>query len=258
MFFKLKEIYQYRQMLRSLILTDLRTRYKGSFLGFLWTFVNPLLTLLVYTVIFSTIMRVNIPHYSMFMFVGLLPWIFFATSLQNSAGVVVRQAGLVKKIYFPRIVLPISTVGAALVNYLLSLAIMVPALYVSGLSLGGAVVYFAVVLLVQFLLTLGLSIFVSALNVFLRDVEHVLGILLMVWFYLTPIIYLPDMIPDQHRFWFDLNPMKPLIESYQKIFYYGTAPDLEALLRVGLVGVIVLTASAFLFDRLQRRFAEEI
>ncbi|UOF91485.1 ABC transporter permease [Fodinisporobacter ferrooxydans] len=258
MFYKFKEIYQYRQMLRSLILTDLRTRYKGSFLGFLWTFINPLLTLIVYTVIFSTIMRVNIAHYSMFMFVGLLPWIYFSTGLQNSAGSIIRQSNLVKKIYFPRIILPLATVGAALINYLLSLLIMIPALYTSGIFLKWIVIYFLLILLVETILTVSLSILISALNVYFRDLEHILGILLMVWFYFTPIIYVDKMIPEKYKMWFALNPLKPIIESYQNIFLYGVPPQLSSLTKIGLLSVIILIISILIFEKLQKWFAEEI
>lgn len=258
MFGNIKEIYQYRQMLKSLILTDLRTRYKGSFLGFLWTFINPLLMLLVYTIIFSTIMRINIPHYAMFMFVGLLPWIFFSSSIQNSAGIVIRQGGLVKKIYFPRLVLPLSTVGAALINYLLSLLIMIPALYITDMSLSWPALYFPLILLVQTILALGFSILVSSLNVFFRDLEHMLGILLMLMFYLTPVIYPVNMIPQEYRNWFELNPMKSITEAYQRIFYYGNSPDLVSLLNVAGIAVGVLMLSIVVFQQQQKRFAEEI
>lgn len=254
----IKEIYNYHQMLNSLILTDLRTRYKGSVLGFLWTFINPLLMLLVYTVVFSTIMRINLPHYAMFMFVGLLPWIYFSTSIQNSAGVIIRQGSLVKKIYFPRLVLPLSTVGAALINYLLSLTIMIPALYLSDIPFTFSILYFPLILFVQTIITLGLSILVSSLNVFYRDLEHMLGILLMVLFYLTPVIYPENMIPEKYILGFELNPMKPIIEAYQSVFYYGNAPDLNSLMNVGIIGVGLFMLSVVVFQRQQKRFAEEI
>lgn len=258
MILKIKELFHYRQMLKSLVLTDLRTRYKGSFLGFLWTFVNPLLLLIVYTMVFSTVMRINIDNYAMFVFVGLLPWIFFSTSIQSSAGIVVRQSGLVKKIYFPRIILPLSSVGAALINYLLSLLIMIPALYFLNIPFSWNLLYFPMILLIQLVITTGLSIIVASLNVFFRDLEHILSALLMVWFYFTPILYLDTMIPKEYRMYFDMNPIKPIIDAYQKIFFYQKAPDFADLLQGGLVGLIILVIGVWLYEVQQRKFAEEL
>lgn len=258
MFLKFKEVYQYRQMLKSLIMTDLRTRYKGSFLGFLWTFVNPLLSLAVYTVVFSTIMRIDLENYSIYLFVGILPWIYFSTSVQNGAGVVIRQNGLVKKVYFPRILLPLSTVGAALMNYLFSLLIMIPAVYYFGYDLQTSVAYFPLVLLIQTIFTLGLTIFVACLNVYFRDLEHIIGILMMAWFYFTPIVYPAKMVPEQYLNFFSLNPLMTIVESYQQIFYYRLAPDMNALTVVGALGLVILAISLIVYEKLQRGFAEEL
>ncbi|MDK8181677.1 ABC transporter permease [Paenibacillus sp. UMB4589-SE434] len=254
----LRQLYAYRQMLYSLVLTDLRTRYKGSLLGFLWTFLNPLLMLVVYSVIFSTIMRINIENYPMFLFIGLLSWNFFSNSIIASAGVVIRQGNLVKKIYFPRIILPLSVVGAGLVNFLLSIVILVPALYLFGLPLSVNAIYFLLILVIQTIFTIGLSFIVSSLNVYFRDLEHILTILLMVWFYLTPVLYTADMVPVQFKYLFELNPMNPIITAYHNIFYDHITPDFLSLAIIFIIGIIMLISGSLLFQRLQKKFAEEL
>jgi lipopolysaccharide transport system permease protein len=255
---KLNELLQYRQMLKSLVSSDLRTRYKGSVLGFLWTFINPLLLLLVYTVVFSTIMRINIDHYTVFLFIGLLPWIYFQTSVQNSSNVIVRNANLIKKIYFPREVLPISVVLGGLANYLFGLIILIPALYIAGLSLTWNVIYFPFILLIQTVLILSVALIVSSLTVYFRDLEHILSIIIMAWFYLTPVIYPTTFIPLDYQKYFHLNPLKPIIEAYQSIFYYQVPPDIKALMGIFIYSIVFLIFSAFIFEKLNKRFAEEV
>lgn len=252
------ELIQYRQMIKSLVLSDLRTRYKGSVLGFLWTFLNPLLMLAVYTVVFSTIMRFNMDHYTVYMFIGLLPWMNFSSSILSSTTVIIRNSNLVKKIYFPLEVLPLSTVFGGLINYLFGLIIMLAAIYISGMTLTGYVLYFPIILFLQFIFTFGLTLLFSSLNVFFRDLEHILGALVMAWFYFTPIIYPSTMIPEKYRFIFNINPMKPIIDSLQDIFYYQRNPEIMSLLLAFAYSTLLLICSWFIFRKLSKRFAEEV
>lgn len=254
----IKELYRYREMLKSLVRKDLRTRYKGSALGFLWTFVNPLLQLVVYTIVFSTVMRINIDKFYMFLFVGLIPWIFFANSLQVSAGAILSNKNLVKKIYFPREILPLSVVTSGLMNLLFSFIIVFVALIISKIGIAKAIVYLPIVIMVEYVFTLGLSFLVSALNVYFRDLEHILGILIMGWFYFTPLIFPVEMIPNEYLKYFFLNPMTPIIVSFKDILYYGKAPDLT-MLGISLLMSLLLTIFSFnVFKVLQKNFAEEI
>jgi len=255
---QIKDIYQYREMLKNMVRKDLRTRYKGSVLGFLWTFVNPLLQLVVYTVIFSNIMRMNIDKFYMFLFVALLPWIFFSTSLQVSTTSIIANKELVKKIYFPRIILPLSVVSANLMNFIFAFAILIPALIISGIGISKAIVWLPLVLLVEFELALGFSVLFAGLNVYFRDLEHLLGIVLMAWFYFTPVVYPVEMIPENLAPVFKVNPMLHIISAYRDVLYHGKAPDLYALGIVFAAGFILLAISTVIFNRLQRNFAEEI
>lgn len=254
----IKEIYRYREMLKNLVKKDLRTRYKGSVLGFLWTFVNPLLQLIVYTVIFSTIMRINIDKFYMFLFVALLPWIFFSTSVQVSAGTIIANKDLVKKIYFPRVILPLSVVTSGLMNLLFGFIIVFISLIVSKIGITIAIIYLPIVIIIEYVITLAFSLLVSALNVYFRDLEHILGIAMMAWFYFTPIIFPVEMIPKEYLKYFFLNPMTPIIVSFRDILYYGRTPDFM-MLGISLVtGLLMIIFSYNVFKILQKNFAEEI
>lgn len=254
----IKELYKYREMLKNLVKKDLKTRYKGSILGFLWTFVNPLLQLVVYTVIFSTIMRMNIDKYPMFLFVGLLPWIFFSTSIQVGAGSIVGNKDLIKKVYFPREVIPISVATSGLMNLIFGFIILFPALILFKIELNFTLIYLPFIIIVEYIFTLAFSILFSAVNVYFRDLEHILGIIIMAWFYFTPIIFPIEMIPQKYLKLLFLNPMTPIIIDFRNILYSGKAPDLLILGTSFIASVLFLIFSYSVFKVLQKNFAEEI
>lgn len=255
-----REIYRYREMCKNLVARDLRARYKASILGFLWTFLNPLLMLVVYTVLFSTIVRIDIEHYPIFLFTGLLPWFFFQNSVQRSAVSVILNANMVKKIYFPRELLPITMVISGLVNFLLSLIILLAGLLVYGIlpDPGPVLIYFVPVTFALFLLSLGAAFVVSALTVYMRDLEHILNVVMMAWFYLTPVLYDLPFVPEEYRGWFGLNPITPFIDSYRLIFLHSRAPDPGTLLTMTLTGLVSAMFGVWLFGRLKRGFLDEI
>ena len=180
-----KELWEYREMVISLVKRDLKSRYKGSVLGFLWMFLNPLLQLAVYTVVFSTIMRMGIDKFYLFLFVALVPWLFFSTCLSMGTTVIFSQQDMVKKIYFPREVLPLAFTISQFVNMLLSFLVIFAVILCSGIQLSlSALLFLPLVMLIEFVLALGVTYLVSALNVYFRDLEHILGILSMAWMYL--------------------------------------------------------------------------
>jgi ABC-type polysaccharide/polyol phosphate export systems, permease component len=255
----LKELAAYKSMISSLIQRDLRGRYKGSVLGFAWTFLNPLLQLGVYTVVFSAIMRAGIEDYYLFLFVALIPWIFFSSSLTGGASCVFSQKELVKKIYFPREVLPIAHVTCQLVNMLLSFIVVLAVLIISGKGIGlRALIYLPFVVFVEYLLSLGIAFITSALTVYLRDLEHILIIVAMAWQFLTPVMYEVEMVPDRFKPIFMLNPMTPVIVAYRDILYYKQPPQISTLLHACLLGVVLLIIGWFMFSILKRHFAEEL
>ena len=256
---RIKEIYAYREMIYALVKRDLKGRYKGSVLGFLWTFLNPLLQLAVYTMVFSAIMRSGIRDYYLFLFVALIPWIFFSTSLTGGAGCILAQQDMVKKIYFPREILPISYVTSQFVNVLLSFLAIFAVLICAGYPLlSGAVSCLPLVMAVEYVLALGFAFVMSAVMVYIRDLEYLLGIFMMAWQFLTPIMYSVDQVPEHMRWIFSINPMSGVIAAYRDILYYGKMPGMETLLSAALVGIGMLLVGWCVFQRLQRRFVEEM
>ena len=256
---RIKEIYAYREMTASLVRRDLKGRYKGSVLGFLWTFLNPLLQLAVYTMVFSTIMRSGIEDYYLFLFVALIPWIFFSTSLTGGAGCILSQQDMVKKIYFPREVIPISYVTSAFINMLFSFLIVFLAVLVSGFGFyWKGMLYLPIIMLFEYLLALGIAFAISAATVYFRDLEQIVSVVMMAWIYITPIMYTIDYVPEQYRYFMMLNPMTPIVEVYHQILYYRMVPTPNYLLLAGTTGCLVFAIGFLLFTVLERNFAEEM
>ena len=252
------EIYEYREMLKGMVKRDLRTRYKGSALGFLWTYVNPLLQLIVFSVVFSTILRMNVDKYPMFLFVTLLPWLFFATSTQNGTGLIMDHSNLVKKVYFPRVILPLATTTAGLINLALSFLVAFVALILFDIPLTGSLIALPLVMLVQFIFTLGFVFILSALNVYYRDIEHLWSNLVMAWFYLTPIIYPLDMVPAKFLSIFFINPMAVFTLAYRDILYRGIFPNFILLGNLLVISLLILIFGYLVYKRLERDFAEVV
>ena len=194
----LKELYEYREMIFSLVRKDLRGRYKGSVLGFLWTFINPLLQLVVYTIVFSVIMRASYEQYYLFLFVALVPWMFFSSSVTDGASSILREKDMVKKIYFPREVLPIATVTSAFVNMILTFIVVFGVVIIAGRGIHiHAMLCLPIVMIVEYILCLGIALIVSSITVYLRDLQYILGIFVMALQYLTPVMYGVDRLRIQ-------------------------------------------------------------
>lgn len=258
-----KEIYDYRAMIFGLVRKDLRARYKASVLGFLWTFINPLLQLIVYTFVFSIIMRSDIEKYYIFLFIALVPWIFFSASLTSGSGSILAQKDMVKKIYFPREVIPISFVTTGFVNMLLSFLVVFAVLIVTGFGINPvACLFLPIVMLIEYFFALGITLLVSGLTVYFRDLEYILGIITMIWQYLTPVLYSQSMVEEQlkdHPFMlrvWNLNPTTPIINAYREILYYKQIPDLANLTSAVVLGMLVCVIGFVSFRSLQKGFAE--
>lgn len=256
---RIREIYSYRTMIASLIQRDLRGRYKGSVLGFAWTFLNPLLQLCVYTAVFSVVMRAGIDDYYLFLFVALIPWIFFSSSLTGGANCIWSQKELVKKIYFPREVLPIAHVTCQLVNMFFSFVVVFLALLISGKGIRvGIILYLIPVVLIEYLLALGIAFISSSLTVYFRDLEHIMVNVAMAWQFLSPVMYSTDMVPEQFQTIFMLNPMSAVIIAYRDILYYQQIPQFHTLLLALVMGAGLLIIGWFVFESLEKHFAEEL
>ena len=254
-----KELYEYRAMIYSLVQRELRGRYKGSVFGFAWTFLNPLLQLMVYTVVFSTIMRAGIEDYYLFLFVALIPWLFFSTSVTGGASCILAQKDLVKKIYFPRMVLPIAHVTGAFINMLLSFIVVFAVLFISGKGVNpAALLYLPIIMIAEYAFALSMALICSSTTVYFRDLEHILGIVVMAWQFLTPVMYSVDMVPAKLIKIFYLNPMTPIITAYRDILYYKQPPHLGTLFYGFGLSLVLLVIGTIIFNKLQRNFAEEL
>lgn len=256
---KIQELYSYRQMIVRLVRRELRGRYKGSVLGFLWTFLNPLLQLIVYTMVFSVIMRNGIEQYYLFLFVALVPWMLLNSAMVSGSTCIISSPDMVKKIYFPREVLPIANTVSNFINMLLCFLVVFVVLIITGFGVNQkAMLYLPIIMLVEFTLTLGITLLTSALTVYMRDVAYILSIFVMAWQFLTPIMYSIEMVPEELLPIFRINPMTPIIVAYRDILYYKTIPDLSTLTTAFVFSMVILIIGELVFCRLQKGFCEEL
>lgn len=255
---RIKELYFYRQFLKTSVKKEFRGKYKKSFFGVLWSFINPLLQLLIYALVFPFILRIQEDNYIMFLFSALIPWNFFATTISQSTSIIVGNGGILKKVYFPREILPISIVISGAINFLVSCIIIFAALLISGIGITANVLWLPVILLVQCIITLAFCFVLSALTVFIRDLEYFINVLLQLWMYMTPVLYKIEMIPEKLAKLFYLNPMVEIINAYRAIFYYKTMPNLKALGILAVLGIVIMFIGYWIFKKLEKKFAEEL
>lgn len=254
----IKDLYNYREFLKTNVRKDIRGKYKGSFLGVLWSFINPLLSVVVYAIVFSKIMRFNIENYLIYLITGVLPWTFFTSSISMGMNSILFNANIIKKVYFPRIILPISVVTSCLVNFLISCIVIVIFVLFSGIGLTINILWLPLIAIIQYFLCLGFVFILSAIEVFVRDLEHIIGFVLSMAFYVTPILYKIEQVPENLRFILKFNPMTYIINSYRDIFYSGTSPDFGGLMLVLIISIMLSIFGYCIFDKLQRGFAEEV
>ena len=264
MFLSLANLVRYRGLIWSLVTRDLKARYRGSVLGFFWSFVNPLLLLLIYSFIFTRVIpneTTGVQPFGVFMFCGILPWTWFATSLSDAAGSLIAGGNLIKKVLFPAEVLPLVSVLANMVHFFLGLPILLLFLIVAGrypdpLDL----IWFPIAVVVQLIFTAALALILAALTVHFRDIRDLLANILTLWFFATPIIY-PVFLPNvqQYKWLFDLNPFTHLAVSYQEIlFFSGPIGHWRWLLALGVASLFLFVAAYWFFDRLRDSFAEAV
>ena len=260
----LARLFRYRGLVRILVARELKARYRGSVLGFFWSFVNPLLLLLVYSFVFTAIIDrgdlASLEPYAVFLFCGLLPWTWFSSSLNESAGILIVNGNLIKKVVFPVEILPVVAVVSNLCHFVLGLPILFGFLVYYGIPLRPAeLIWFPAVVAVQLCLTLGLAMILAALTVHFRDVKDLLSNGLTLWFFASPILYEMSAVPPGARAFMDLNPFAHLAISYQEILFHE-APfgHWRWLLAVAGGSVGLFAFGYWLFDRLRDSFAEEV
>ncbi len=255
---RIKGLWEFKYLIYNLVARDLKVKYKGSTLGFLWSLLNPLLMLVVYTVAFKYVMKLRVPNFTIFLFSALLPWTFLSSALSMGVTAITENSNLVKKVYFPREVLPLSMVLVNLFHFVLTFVVLIPALLFFKVTIGFTFLFLVVIIFFQSLFVLGLTFIASAMNVYYRDVKHFLEVFLQLWFWVTPIIWAIDMIPEKFRDFAYLNPFTSFVKAYRDIILENRLPQPLIMLMVAALGIAVFLLGALIFQKKQRRFAEEI
>lgn len=256
----LKELYEYRELLLTNTKKAIRGKYKASFLGILWSFINPLLQILVYAIVFPYLMRNTVDNYLVYLVTGIIPWTFFTTVILDCVSCIKNNAGLIKKVYFPRIILPLSCTLSALFNFFVSCIIIVVFCLVWRVGISWLIVFVPLIALIQMLLSFGLGLIMSACDAYVQDLEYITNFIIQMAMYGTPIIYSLDQFAESSSILFTLiklNPLTTIMDSYRRVFLYHTLPDFAALGAVALFAVILLFIGILVFKKLEKGFAEQ-
>lgn len=261
---RLIALYHYRGFVLSMVAREFRSRYLGSLLGGVWSILNPLAMIFIYTVIFSRVMRAKLPGiddpmaYGLFVCAGLLPWLSFVELLSRFPNIFIEQAALLKKVSFPRITLPVIALCSATINFLIIFSLFLTFLLVTDRFPGWVVLGYVPLLIVQQMFVVGLGVMLGSINVFFRDIGQFVGVILQFWFWGTPIVYALTMVPEKAQKFLVLNPMTSLIRSYQNIILYGTWPDFLSFKLHFLGALVALIAGFFVFHRLADEMVDEL
>ena len=249
----------YRELVKNLVVRDLKLKYRGSVLGFVWSLVNPLATVTIYTVAFTFILRTSIPGFVVFLLLNLLAWSFFVNSASMAAGAFVDGSGLMKSVVFPRSILPIATVLFNLAQYLLSFLVLFPlVLVVYRLSLGAPMLAFPVLLALQVVFTIGVALLLAVSTAFFRDTRHLLDLALSLLFWLTPVIYPLSQVDERFRTVVRFTPLSPFVVGYQDMFFYGRWPETSTWVTAASYAAVALVAGAWTFLAVDERLPEKV
>lgn len=253
-------LFHQRELLEELTKREIKQRYKQSILGYAWVVLNPFLQMLVMSFVFKFLLRFNnlgVP-YAVFLFVGLLPWNLFAQSLSATVNSLVANAGLLTKVYFPREVFIVSTILAKLVDFGWACLVLAGMLVWYHIPVTWQVWWVVVILAIQLLFIYGLSLILAAFNLFYRDIQHLLNLILLLWMYLTPVIYPTELFPQRYAWIFQINPMSVFINAYRQVILAGSPPNLVSLGIGLLLSVLMVIVGQIVFDRLEGRFADVV
>jgi len=257
--YRLKDIYNYRNMILSLVKRDLKGKYRNSGLGFLWNFMSPLFQIIIYFIVFSSLMAMDMEYYYVFLTAGIVPWFFFSVSMTAGSACIAHQAGMIKKMNFPREVVPIVAVTTNLVNFLISYAIVFVLIALTGYGFEGmALLFLPVIIVFQYFFILGAVFLFSSIDVYYRDVSSIMGVLMMGMIWVTPVIYRSYFGSDLLQTILKYNPMTYFLNVFHDILYYKVIPNVEDLMICGLLAGIALVFGWLVFVKLQRKFVEEL
>jgi ABC-type polysaccharide/polyol phosphate export permease len=270
----LLDLWGYRELLHNLVVRDLKVRDRNSILGILWSLFNPLLMMIVFTLVFTVMTPYSdVKFYPVFVLSGILPWNFFSASLTGAIRSIVDNSTLVNKVFFPREILPVSIVLANLVNFLLALVVLLVMLLLFGIPVTWWILLLPVVIVVQLIFTTGVALILATANVFYRDTQVIMDVVMMAWFFVTPVFYSGEILPRNYQIvegvyidvfrWVNIfNPMASIIAMYRGILYGngngGVSPEVYFFVRTLLTSMLVLTVGALIFHRFSARFGEEV
>jgi lipopolysaccharide transport system permease protein len=258
----LGKIYTQRSLIHTFVIRDLRARYIGSFIGFFWSVIHPIVLLISYTFVFHFVFglrprpETGTTSFPLFLFCSILPWLFFQETLQRSSTVIIENASLVTKTIFPSEILPLTVMLAGLVNHLIGFAILLGILFFTLGKISVFILFIPVYFFLLMLFTLGLSWFVSSLNVFVRDVSQVLSVILIFWFWFTPIFYSTDQFPANLRFLMRWNPLAHVVAGYRDCLLGMRMPDLSVLALFAILAFLVFAAGGIFFRKTKREFVD--
>lgn len=253
-----KNLYNYRELLKTSVKKEVRSKYKNSFLGVVWSFLNPLLQIVVYAIIFSLILKNKQENYAIFLCCGIIPWTFFSSAINKSAFTIIENGNIIKKVYFPREIIPISVVVAEAINFLISTIIILGFVIIGGIGITKYLLFYPIILITQYLVIISIAFVVSSICVYFRDLQHFIGIILQLLFYATPIIYSQDNIPSEYQWILKINPMTYIINAYRDIFYYQKAFEILPLIILLFIGIVTSYVGYKIFYKLQKGFAEQL
>jgi lipopolysaccharide transport system permease protein len=253
-----QELIRYRGLVQTLVMRDLKARYRGSTLGLMWTLLNPLLHMAIYALVFSVYIRNEMERYPAFLLCGILPWTWLSSALFLGTTAIIEGGSMLKKVFFPPQILPTVAVIATFINFLLSLPLLFGVLLLFGVTFGWSLLALPLIMTAQFALTLGLTLIISAVSVRYRDIPPILGHVLTFWFFLTPIIYPVSSVPERFRTLLALNPVTPFFVAYQETLLYNRLVSWEDFGVMIGCGVIVLLVGVLIFERLRWSLAEEV
>lgn len=254
----IKELIKHKELLINLASKELKLKYRNSTLGFLWSFFNPVLMLIVYSFAFKYVLGSKIENFTVFLLAGLLPWTFFQSAVQMSTNSIVNNANLIRKVYFPREIIPLSLILSNFINFLITLVVLIIAIVVFRVTVSFKLIIVPFSLLLLLLFTIGLSLILSSLNVYYRDISHFTEIIFMAWFYLTPIVYQLSMIPEKFKMLLLLNPMTLIIECIRAPLVNNTFPNLNYVIIITIIDILLIWIGYKIFKNLEKSFAEEI
>jgi lipopolysaccharide transport system permease protein len=256
---RLRELWEYRELLYFLAWRDIKVRYKQTLLGVLWAILQPLVTMLIFALFFGRLAKIpsdNVP-YSVFALAALVPWFFFANSLSQSSNSLVGSANLITKVYFPRLVIPISVVVTGLPDFFLSFAVLLGVMIYYGIYPQLlAVVWIPILLLLTIITALGVALWLSALNVKYRDVRHLVGFLTQIWMFATPVLYPSSLLPQKWRLLYSINPMVGVVEGFRWALLQTQTVPSRSIMVSAVTAILILVTGAVYFRRMEKSFAD--